>query len=72
MWRCPRCKSSIRIFNASTTILVYPDGTEVDDGFEWDNENEAQCTHCSWKGTAGDAFQEDEGEELEEEDEAVE
>ncbi len=69
MWRCPRCKSTIRIFEACTTILVYDNGTEVDDCFEWDDENEAECTQCSWKGTAGEAFQEDEGEELEEKQE---
>jgi len=64
MWRCPKCKSTIRIFEACTTILVYDDGTEAEDGFEWDDENEAECTDCSWKGTAGDAFQEDDGEDL--------
>jgi len=44
MWRCPNCKSEIRIFRATTTILVYEDGCEQDDGFEWDDNNEAECT----------------------------
>lgn len=60
MWRCPKCGSTIRIFNALATVLVYQDGTEVDSGFEWNNENEAECSQCSWRGTVGDAFQEDE------------
>jgi hypothetical protein len=58
MWRCPRCKSEIRIFDATTTILVYEDGCEQDDGFEWEDENKAECVSCPWKGTAGDAYDE--------------
>ena len=54
MWRCPNCKSEIRIFRATTTILVYEDGCERDDGFEWDDNNEAECTSCDWSGTVGD------------------
>ena len=56
MWRCPKCKSEIRIFDARTTIVVYADGTEQDDGFEWDDVSNAECVSCVWKGTAGDAF----------------
>jgi uncharacterized protein (DUF983 family) len=44
MWRCPRCKSEIRIFEASTTVLVYEDGCEQDDGFEWDDDNKASAS----------------------------
>jgi hypothetical protein len=52
MWRCPRCKGAIRIFGARTTVLVYDDGCEQDDGFEWDETDRAECTECSWIGTA--------------------
>lgn len=55
MWRCPKCKSEIRIFAARTTILVYDDGCEQDDGFEWDDDNLAECVSCTWTGTAGEA-----------------
>jgi hypothetical protein len=55
MWRCPRCESEIRIFEAKTTILVYADGCEQDDGFEWSDESKAECAECDWEGTAGEA-----------------
>lgn len=54
---CPKCKSEIRIFGAQTTIVLYVDGTEQEDeGFEWDGDNEAECTSCGWHGTVDDAF----------------
>jgi hypothetical protein len=58
MWRCPRCGSSIRIFDARTTIVVHEDGTQQDAGFEWDDQAEAECVDCTWKGTAGAAYRE--------------
>jgi hypothetical protein len=59
MWRCPKCKSEIRIFEACTTIVVFEDGTETEEeGFEWDDDNRAECVSCEWKGTAGEAFDE--------------
>jgi hypothetical protein len=61
MWRCPICKSVVRIVGARTTILVYDDGCEQDDGFEWDGTDKAECTECSWTGTAEEA-EEDGGE----------
>ena len=62
MWRCPMCKGEIRIFEASTTVLVYEDGCEQDDGFEWADDNKAECISCDWKGTAGEAEEDsDEG-----------
>ena len=60
MWRCPSCKSEIRIFEAKTTILVCEDGCEQDDGFEWSDDNKAECVECDWEGTAGEA-EDDEG-----------
>jgi hypothetical protein len=33
---------------------VYEDGCEQDDGFEWEDNNEAECTSCDWSGTVGD------------------
>ena len=56
MWRCPKCKANIRIFDARTTIAVHPDGTEVVGDIEWDDGNLAECVSCSWKGTAGKAY----------------
>jgi len=55
MWRCPKCKAGIRIFEVHTTIVTYSDGTEVDGNMEWEDENEAECISCDWKGTAGEA-----------------
>ncbi len=59
MWRCPMFKSSIRIFNVRTSVVTYPDGTDVDGDMEWEDANEAECVSCDWKGTAGDAFDEE-------------
>jgi hypothetical protein len=58
MWRCPKCKSEIRIFDARTTILVYEEGCEQDEGFEWEGDNRAECVSCTWAGTADDAYDE--------------
>jgi hypothetical protein len=58
MWRCPRCRSRIRIYNANATVLVYEDGVEQESGFEWDSSAQAQCAACNWNGTAGEAFHE--------------
>ena len=55
MWRCPECKSCIRIFDARTTVVCYADGTEADGGFEWDDDNKAACVSCEWRGTVGEA-----------------
>jgi hypothetical protein len=60
MWCCPKCKSEIRIFNARTTVLVYQDGCEQDDGFEWDGDSKAECVSCPWNGTADEAEADDE------------
>lgn len=46
MWRCPNCKSEIRIFGATTTVLVYEDGCEQDDGFEWEDNNGPSAPHA--------------------------
>jgi len=62
MCRCPKCKSKIRIFDARATILVYQDGCEQDDGFDWDGDNKAECVSCSWNGTADEAEEEDDSE----------
>lgn len=58
MWRCPKCKASIRIFDVRTTIVTYPDGTEVAGDVEWVDGNQAECVSCTWKGTAGEAYDE--------------
>lgn len=58
MWRCPLCKASIRILAVRTTVIAYLDGTEIDGDMEWDDANEAECTSCDWKGTAGEASEE--------------
>lgn len=55
MWRCPRCKSEVRIFGVKTTVVVYDDGCEQDDGFEWDGDEKAECVSCTWNGTADEA-----------------
>jgi hypothetical protein len=33
-------------------------GTRIACGFEWEDENKAECVSCTWKGTAGDAYSE--------------
>jgi hypothetical protein len=53
MWRCPKCKDKVRIFGVRTTVIVCPDGTEVDGDMEWDKGNRAECVSCGWEGTAG-------------------
>jgi hypothetical protein len=60
MWRCPRCKrDGIRIFEACITVIVFADGCETEEeGYEWDDDNPAECRRCSWKGIAGEAFDE--------------
>lgn len=55
MWRCPKCKGSIRIIGAFAAVIVFDDGVEQDSGFEWDDNAEAECTACTWKGIARDA-----------------
>ena len=55
MLRCPKCKDRVRIFGVRTTVVVYPDGTEIDGDIEWDDENEAQCVSCDWGGMVGEA-----------------
>lgn len=55
MWRCPRCGANIRILEARASVIVYSDGVEQDSGFEWDDDSEAECTTCPWKGTEGEA-----------------
>ena len=60
MWRCPKCHEPIRIFNVTTTVISYPDGTEVDGDVNWEDDNEAECVSCGWTGTAGGAMEEDE------------
>jgi len=52
MWRCPRCKGYVRIFEVRTTVIVYADGTEIDGDLEWDGENRAECVSCGWVGVA--------------------
>ena len=47
MWRCPKCKASIRIFDVRTTIVTYPDGTEVAGDVEWVDGNQAECVSCT-------------------------
>jgi hypothetical protein len=59
MWRCPKCKASIRIFDVRTTVVTHFDGTEIDGDLEWDDENTAECILCDWQGTAGGAFSEE-------------
>jgi hypothetical protein len=54
MWRCPRCKGTVRIFDVRTTVIVYRNGTEIDGDMEWDDENQAECVSCGWQGTAGE------------------
>ena len=54
MWRCPKCKASIRISDVRTTVITYPDGAEAGD-LEWEEENQAECAACDWQGTAGEA-----------------
>lgn len=54
MWRCPKCKGNVRIFGVRTTVIVYPNGTEIDGDMEWDEENQAECVSCTWQGTAGE------------------
>ena len=53
---CPKCKSEIRIFGAQTTVVLYEDGTEQEDGFEWGGDNDVECTSCDWHGKVNDAF----------------
>jgi hypothetical protein len=60
MERCPKCKSEIRIFAAQTTIVLYEDGTEQEDGFEWNGDNEVECTSCDWQGTIDNTFDDEE------------
>ena len=54
MWCCPKCKGPVRISEVRTTVIAYPDGTEIDGGIEWDEGNEAECVSCNWTGTAGE------------------
>jgi hypothetical protein len=58
MWRCPECKSEIRVFHARATVIVSEDGTGREEGFQWDDDNRAECISCPWEGTAGEAFDE--------------
>jgi hypothetical protein len=55
MWRCPKCKAGIRIFDVRTTAITYADGAEAGD-LEWGDENHAECKVCNWQGTAGEAY----------------
>jgi len=55
MWRCPKCKAGIRVFDVRTTVVTYPDGAEAGD-LEWGQENQAECLVCNWRGTAGEAY----------------
>jgi len=55
MWRCPKCKADIRIFDVKTTVLTCADGAEAGD-LEWEDENPAECSVCNWQGTAGEAY----------------
>lgn len=61
MWRCPKCKAGIRIFDVRTTVVAHPNGTEVDGDLEWDDENEVACVSCTWEGTAGEAYHDEVG-----------
>jgi len=58
MWRCPRCKANIRIFDVRTIIVAYPNGAEVDGDLQWNDENDAECLSCKWQGSAGEAWDE--------------
>lgn len=42
MWRSPKCKAAIRILDARTVVITYPDGAEARD-LEWEDENQAEC-----------------------------
>jgi hypothetical protein len=55
MWRCPKCKASIRIYNVRTVVVTYADGAEAGD-LEWGDQNQADCLACDWQGTAGEAY----------------
>jgi hypothetical protein len=59
MWRCPVCRGNIRIFEAVASVILYEDGCEQDSGFEWDDDNEAECTSCNWRGTVASAVEEE-------------
>lgn len=54
MWRCPKCRGRVRIFGVRTTVIVGPDGTDIDGDVEWDEDNQAECVACEWQGTAGE------------------
>lgn len=59
MWRCPKCKAGIRIFDARTTVIIHTtDGAEPGD-LEWGDGNQAECLACDWMGIAGEAYVED-------------
>ena len=63
MWRCPKCRAAIRIFDARVTVICYSDGVEEEEGdcsYEWDDKNRAECVSCEWKGTVGETWDEEE------------
>jgi len=56
VWRCPICRSKIRIIDACADIVIHDDGVEQVSDFEWGDDSPAECTNCDWKGPAEDAF----------------
>ncbi len=59
MWRCPKCKAGVRIFDVRTVVVTHHNGPEVAGDLEWEDENRAECVCCDWEGTAGEAFNEE-------------
>lgn len=78
-YKCPDCESGTDIvITCEQTHKVYIDEegnvdfSEEQNGFEWDNENEAECTACSWSGTVGELHDTDDEEDaITEEEEAT-
>jgi hypothetical protein len=46
----------------TTTIVVCSDGCEQDAGFEWGDDNPAECTNCNWEGKSGELYDDEEEE----------
>jgi len=55
---CPICGASVRILEAFASVIIYEDGVEQDSGFEWENDADAECTACDWKGAASEITEE--------------
>jgi len=52
---CPKCKrgDALQIV-ATTTVRLYPDGTEDHGDHEWDDASGASCRECDWSGNVGE------------------